>query len=178
MKERSAIECCAFTGHRPDRFSFRYDETAGLCKTIKAKLLEQAERLYQAGVREYWCGGALGTDLWAAEAVLRLKQKYPDVSLCCALPFRDYDGKWRQDGRRRMEAVKANCDEVVTVCGGYSPDAYKRRNYFMVDRCQHLIAVFDQDRSARSGTLQTVNYAKKLGRRIVFIHPDTAEVSE
>lgn len=167
---------CAFTGHRPARFSFRYNEDAALCRKIKAALLEQAERLYQTGVRRYWFGGAMGVDLWAAEAVITLTRSCPDISLCCAVPFEGYDSMWRQETRSRMESVKRACDEVATVCGGYSPDAYKQRNYYMVDRCRWLIAVFDQDRSVRSGTLQTVNYAKKLGREIIYIHPDTAEV--
>ena len=47
----------------------------------------------------------------------------------------------------------------------------------MVDNSQYLIAVYDQDRSIRSGTGQTVNYAIKKRRGITFIHPDTAAVS-
>lgn len=176
MNETSILTCCAFTGHRPNRFPFRYNEQAPLCKKIKAELVRQSDRLYQEGVRKFWFGGALGVDLWAAEAVVALQQRHRGVSLCCAVPFQGYEDSWHPAGRERLAQVLSICDEVVTVCGRYSPDVYKRRNYYMVDRCQTLVAVFDQDRSVRSGTLQTVNYAKKVGRQIVYIHPDTAEM--
>lgn len=169
--------CCAFTGHRPDRFLFRYNENAALCRELKAALSEQAELVYQEGIRQYWFGGAVGVDLWAAEAVLELKKKHPDIRLSCAIPFPGYDEAWRKESRERLARLLSSCVEVTTVCDQHRPDAYKRRNYYMVDCCRTLIAVFDQDRSVRSGTLQTVNYAKKQKRRILFIHPDTAEIT-
>ena len=63
------------------------------------------------------------------------------------------------------------------ICHAYRPDAYKKRDYYMVDRSVCGIAVYDQDRAIRSGTRMTVNYAmlkKKLP--ITFIHPDTGAV--
>lgn len=37
--------------------------------------------------------------------------------------------------------------------------------------------VYDNNRKLRSGTGQTVNYALKQNLRIIFLHPDTAEIS-
>ncbi len=47
----------------------------------------------------------------------------------------------------------------------------------MVDHADCLLAVYDNDRSIRSGTGMTVNYAKKKGLPITLIHPDTGVVS-
>ena len=174
--DREKRECCCFTGHRPERFAFRYYEGDPLCVKIKQALYDQAERLYVEGVRRYWFGGALGVDIWAAEAVLKLKQRRPEIELCCAIPFPGFDVAWRPKSRDRLARALAACEETDTICGAYFPDAYKRRNYFMVDRCAYAVAVFDQDKSRRSGTLQTVNYAKKQKLNITYIHPDTGEV--
>ena len=38
------------------------------------------------------------------------------------------------------------------VCKSYRPDAYKRRDYYMVDHSVCGIAVYDLDKTIRSGT--------------------------
>ena len=40
-----------------------------------------------------------------------------------------------------------------------------------------MVAVYDNVNNMRSGTQQTVNYAKKKGLQIIYIHPDTAQVT-
>lgn len=44
-------------------------------------------------------------------------------------------------------------------------------------RGSDLDASYDNNRKLRSGTGQTVNYALKQNLRIIFLHPDTAEIS-
>ena len=48
---------------------------------------------------------------------------------------------------------------------------------WMVDHADFLLAVYDNNRKLRSGTGQTVNNALKQNLRIIFLHPDTAEIS-
>lgn len=54
--------CCAFTGHRPHKFPWRYDETDSQCIALKAVLTKQIVKLAEAGVTDYYSGGADGTD--------------------------------------------------------------------------------------------------------------------
>ena len=54
---------------------------------------------------------------------------------------------------------------------------YRRRNEYMVDHADILLAVYDDDRSIRSGTGITVHYARKRRLPILLIHPDTAQVA-
>lgn len=188
MRELDKRQCCCFTGHRPDRFQFKYNENAALCKAIKAALYEMAKKLYEEmGVKRFWSGGALGVDVWAAEAILELKKLHDDAELYLALPFPGYFDPWRKENIERIRGIIARCDHCEPISPEIFPDApqavkaaaYKRRNYFMVDRCLYLIAIFDRDKSIaeRSGTIQTVNYAKKKQAQIFYIHPDTVEVT-
>lgn len=65
----------------------------------------------------------------------------------------------------------------MVVCKSYRQDAYKRRDYYMVDRSVCGITVYDLDKSIRSGTGMTYNYAalkKKLP--VTVIHPDTDSI--
>ena len=47
----------------------------------------------------------------------------------------------------------------------------------MVEQAGYMLAVYDNTHNMRSGTQQTVNYAKKKGLQIIYIHPDTAQVT-
>lgn len=170
---------CAITGHRPPRFKFKYREDHALCKKIKRNLSQLIITMYKNGVRTFYVGCALGVDMWAGEAILELKRKsgYEDIVLICAVPFSGHDKLWDGASRQRLTKLLAASDSALIISPNDYADAYKKRNYYMVDHADYLIAVYDQDRSQRSGTGQTVNYAKKKELDIYYIHPDTAEIS-
>lgn len=171
---------CAITGHNPQRFKFKYNEQAPLCRKIKAALTEQIKALYQKGVRVFYVGCAVGVDTWAAEIIIELKQQadYGDMELFCAIPFPEHTEKFTDGQKKRYENILSQCTDKEVISRHYSPVVYKRLNYYLVDRSQYLIAVYDQDKSERSGLGQTVNYAVKKGLQITFIHPDTSEAIE
>ena len=68
---------CAFTGHRPKKLPWRYDETDSRCVALKEKLTEQIARLAEAGVTDFFSGMAEGTDVYCAQIVLDLRKKIP-----------------------------------------------------------------------------------------------------
>ena len=170
---------CVITGHRPTRFKFKYNEKDKRCQRIKKCLQEQLIRLYHQGVRCFWVGGAMGVDMWAAELLLRMKeqQAYQDVELCLALPFEGYNVDWDDWHRKRMDFIRRYAEKVLVLGEMPSSESYKKRNYYMVEQAGHMIAVYDNAHNMRSGTQQTVNYAKKKGLQIIYIHPDTAQVT-
>ena len=173
---------CAITGHRPTRFRFKYDENNNGCKRIKKRIRDQLIQLYEQGFRQFWVGGALGVDMWAGEILLRLKEQpeYSEIQLKIALPFEGHDTDWEDRSRSRMSFLIRHSAETVIVGNKEAPPAvnYRRRNEYMVDRAGYLLAVYDNDRSIRSGTGMTVNYARKKGLPITLIHPDNATISK
>jgi uncharacterized phage-like protein YoqJ len=58
--------------------------------------------------------------------------------------------------------------------GEYAAWKMQKRNEWMVDRCTALIAVYNSDQTG--GTRNCVEYAKKVGRRIVTINPNNFDV--
>jgi len=173
------LKSCAFTGHRPDRYFFKYNELHPLCEKIKTVLLEQAKDLYSRDVRRYYVGGALGADMWAGEAVVALKSlpEYKEAELVCVLPYEGYDSDWNDESHDRLQRLMSACIEAKAVSNPEDKQAFKKRNQYLVDHSDCLVAVYDEKRGLRSGTKQTVEYAKKLNREIIFIHPETAAVS-
>lgn len=170
---------CAVTGHRPSRFKFKYSEDYSLCKKIKRAMFEQFKRLYdEQGVRRYYVGGALGVDMWAGELILRLKEQpgYGDIELVVVLPFEGHDAKWDERSKRWMDFLLRMCSDCVIVGKEDCRESYIKRNCYMVDHADFLVAVYDNERSLRSGTMQTVRYAEKGKLAIMLINPDTAAV--
>jgi uncharacterized phage-like protein YoqJ len=178
ISEKSTLSC-AITGHRPARFKFGYNEHYKLCVKIKKALAAEIKACYEKGGRRFWVGGAIGVDTWAAEILLELKQqeRYKDIELYIAIPFPDYDAKFDAKQKARCRDILKGCTGSVVVSPVYSPDAYKKRNYYMVDHAECLIAVYDNNKEIRSGTGMTAHYAQKKGLPMRFIHPDTAEVN-
>ena len=54
--------CCAFTGHRPPKFPWKYEEKDARCVELKTVLSQQIEKMVVAGVTDFYSGMALGTD--------------------------------------------------------------------------------------------------------------------
>ncbi len=173
---------CAITGHRPNRFKWKYKENNNGCKRLKKRMRDQFALLYEQGVRRFYVGGALGVDQWAGEILLRLKEQpeYSDIELVVVLPFEGHDAQWDARSKSRLTFLLNHSSETVTV-GTTAESAavcYKRRNCYMVDHADCLLAVFDNDCSIRSGTGMTVHYAAKKGLPITLIHPDTTKASK
>lgn len=165
---------CAFTGHRPARFSFEYDENDTKCLWLKQVLRAQILRLAQLGVSSFYTGMAMGVDQWAAAEVLSLKIRHPHVRLNAVLPCETQSHRWNQAQKYRYFNLLSNCDEVITLNSYYTPSCMFERNRCLVDHADYLLAVFDGD--SKGGTAYTIQYARKQSKKVIVIHPDTLEI--
>ena len=76
-----------------------------------------------------------------------------------------------------MAFLLTRCIGCITVGTEPGPESYYKRNRYLVDHADYLVAVYDNEHRIRSGTVMTTNYAKKMGIPVVLIHPDTGTVS-
>lgn len=166
---------CAFTGHRPSKLPWKYNETDPRCVAMKATLTEQIEMLVDRGVTDFLSGMAEGTDVYCAEIVLALREKNPTLKLHCILPCTAQADKWSVSARERYRAILKQADSIVYVSREQYKDCMLDRNRFLVEHASILLAVYSG--AQRSGTGATVNYARKMGREIILIHPDSAAVA-
>ncbi len=171
---------CAVISHRPTRFKFKYNENNTGCKRLKKRLHDQFILLYGQGVRQFLIGGNLGADIWSGEILLKLKEQpeYKDIELVLVFPHSGHDAQWDQRSRNRLAFLLAHAADHVTVGTQANAESYRRRNRYLIDHADCLLAVYDNDRTVRSGTGQTVQYAEKQGKPVVLIHPDTGIVTE
>ena len=166
---------CAFTGHRPHKFPWKDNEADPRCIALKETLARQIATLAGAGVTEYFTGGADGTDCWAAEIVLDLREKNPALKLRCVLPYGGQADRWSDSARERYHSILKRADSVDYVSRQYYDGCMIDRNHRLVESAGLLLAVFNGVR--RSGTGATVNYARKMGKEIIVIDPITRQVT-
>lgn len=162
IKERTVC----FTGHRPEKLPGYGDADNSILNMLKSMLYYRIYMAAQSGYEYFISGLARGVDLWAAAAVIDIKQKFPDIKLVCAKPFPEHGGNFKGTDLWNLNNVLEKADDIICVSGCYSKDCYRMRNCYMVDNSSCLIAVVD---NYKSGTGQTISYARKKGLDVSII---------
>lgn len=166
---------CAFTGHRPHKFPWRYDETDNRCVALKSALMEQIAALVETGITDFYSGGADGVDCWAALIVLKLREKNPALKLHLILPHEGQADRWSEPAQERYHWILEQADSVEYVSQEYYEGCMLDRNHRLVEAAGLLLAVYNGER--RGGTAATVRYARKLGRKIILLDPVSLKIS-
>ena len=166
---------CAFTGHRPQKLPWRFDETAPGCVALKETLTTQITALVEDGYTEFLTGMAEGVDLWAVQIVLALRVTNPSLCLHCILPCAEQSARWSAASREQYRAILEQADSIIFVNRMNKKDCMLERDRFLVSYASVILAVYNGER--RGGTAATVRYARKLGRELIVIDPSTLTVA-
>lgn len=151
--EKRKHRCC-FTGHRPEKI--------GASEQTVVNLLEKEIRTAIAdGFNVFISGMAQGTDIWAAEIVIRIrKTEGVPLKLIAASPFDGFEQRWSIYWQKRYAAVMAEADLIRFISPHYHRGCFQVRNEWMVNHSARVIAVFNGE---KSGTKNTVDYANRHG---------------
>ena len=167
------IKACCCTGHRPQKFPFKY---GGDSENYLSYLRELEKRIEYAiescGINRFVSGMALGVDADFAAVVLKYRERYP-IELECAVPCRDQARLWGKRDKLRYEEILRRADKVTFVSEEYSSDCMLKRNRYMVDKSELVIAVFNGTKSG--GTWYTINYARRSGKQVEIIDLNKGE---
>lgn len=164
------MKSCCFTGHRPTKLPWGYDEENAACAKLKDELSLWITKLIEFGVNRFYTGMAMGTDIWAAEIVLAMKKKYPNknINLITVIPYEGQTNNWSDDWKKRYADILNQADEKVLLQKHYTRGCLHARNRYMVDNSSFIIAVFNGE---EGGTKYTIDYARKQGLRIKILDP-------
>ncbi len=158
-----------FTGHRPQSIPYLWDEGSELSLRLKDELRNMIiDLIDNHGVSHFISGMALGVDMIAAEIVLELKKNYPNITLECAIPCETQARKWTEKYRDRYFSIIEMSDKETLLQTHYTADCMHKRNRYMVDKSDYVIAVWN---GSSSGTGKTVLYAKENNKQIIQIKP-------
>lgn len=146
----------AFTGHR----HYGGEADAALWQTL--------ERLHAEGFRIFLSGMAAGFDLAAAEAVVRLRDRFPDVRLIAVVPFREQPSHFTPRDRQRYATLLAAADHTECLSEHFHRGCYMVRNDWLVNHASTVVAWYD---GSEGGTRYTVMRATRKGRMVLHLHP-------
>ena len=161
---------CCVTGHRPGGFPFPPEDRES-CMEYKRRLYETVESLLDEGYRHFITGMAEGVDTDFAIAILFYKKNYENVKLEAALP---YPAQLRNFPPQTVkDRILASCDLVTVVSDTYHEGCMQKRNCYMVDKADLVLAVWNGNR--KGGTWNPVNYARRIKKPIRYIMMREAE---
>lgn len=156
----------AVTGHRPNKlwgYNLDHLNYNKLASNLKTALLSN-------DCTHAISGMALGVDTVFAKVVLRLRDSaHLDIKLECAIPCLNHSSKWFGESIKEYNKILNLADKVTYVTNEeYNNWCMQKRNEYMVDKCDLLLAVWD---GSSGGTGNCVKYAKKKDKNIYIIDP-------
>jgi uncharacterized phage-like protein YoqJ len=154
MKEKTVC----FTGHRTIPMLKKWK--------IEKKLKETLEALIDNGYCYFGAGGALGFDTIAAQTVLELKKKHPEIKLILVLPCKNQTRGWEEKDVSVYESIIEQADKVVYTQEHYDRGCMFKRNRHLVDNSSVCVAYLTEE---KGGTAYTVNYANQKGVKVINI---------
>ena len=149
----------SFAGPRPQKiggFQIPNPTYTKIRNALKNKILELKPEKCISGM-------ALGVDQMAAELCIEL-----EIPFIAAVPFVGQESVWPEASKLKYKNILDNAQEVKIVSeGGYASWKLQKRNEWMVDNSDILIAVWNE--GYVGGTTNCVNYAKSVGKKLALI---------
>lgn len=145
------------------------------CSTGHRKLSEEQEQIavvglvglidiaIEQGYKKFISGFAEGIDLIAANIIIKNKMRNKDLFLEAAIPHR----KRIQSKDKNFRELLEKCDGINVLQDEYSRDCFFKRDRYMIDNSDLLIAVWDGRKYG--GTYYTINYAQKCNKDVKII---------
>jgi len=166
----------AITGHRPNKLGNDYDLTSPLMLKIKSRIHKVIDHhimnlLPSDEDVTLITGMALGIDTLFAK--IAIESKLPFIA---AIPCIGQEKMWPDKSKDVYRSILANpfCKRHLVSETGYDNSVMQKRNIWMVDNCDLLIAVWD---GTSGGTANCVKYAESIGKEITRINPKSDEKS-
>lgn len=149
-----AEKTCCVTGHR--------DIPAEQIDAVKYALRREIIKAVSDGYTGFMTGFADGADQYFAEMVVKLQEDFPNLRLIAVIPYRK-----RVDSLESREQTKTllhACADVVVIQEEYRPNVYAKRNRYMVEHSDRVIAVYDG--REKGGTVNTIRLTHNMKKEL------------
>jgi uncharacterized phage-like protein YoqJ len=160
----------AVTGHRPAKVGGYSDESDERLLAFAIKTLGALPE-YPKIEFSVLTGMAQGWDQAIARACVALH-----IPFDAAIPFPNFEALWPYKARQRyLDLLKKSRESHIVSQGVYTAEKMDKRNRWMVDRCDKLLALWD---GSSGGTHNCVKYAKRHGVEVVNLWPQWEPYSD
>lgn len=162
------FKSCCFTGYRPQKFNFELDDSEPQYTTLINRLSDAIFSLPNENCFTFYCGMAMGFDIIAGEIVVMLRKLYKNakIELVACVPYKNQSETFDAAWKKRYDTLLKSADRIVYISKEYNKGCFSKRNCYMVDNSDFVITWYD---GKKGGTLQTLNYAQRKGKKIINI---------
>ena len=157
-----------FSGYRPEKLPWGENEADPRCENLKKRLYNAVCDACEDGYAHFICGMARGADLYACEAALAARERYPHITVEAAIPCPTQADGWPEAERARWRSLIERCDFETLVQARYALGCMQRRNRYMVEHSGRVVAGFG---GQEGGPRLTVEYAMRQGLEVVLLMP-------
>ena len=157
-----------FTGHRNQKLPWGFNEKDIRYILTKIQTKNVIKNAIINGKTHFISGMAIGFDMMCAEIILEFKQKYPKITLECALPCKGQENKWSPICKEKYHKILKQADRIRCIYDHYVEGCMQERNKYMVNASSLVIALYN---GRAGGTKETIEYAKMQEKEILYISP-------
>lgn len=136
------------TGYKPYEIGV-FKNNQPEVRYIKLFLQDKIKAYIEDGLEWVIIQGNLGTELWAAEVVIRLKKNY-DIKLSIITPFLNHTEKWNDENKVYYQQISNKADYINSVFQDEYKGSYmfKQANQFILDNTNGAILFYDEEHVA------------------------------
>lgn len=134
------------TGYKPHEigvFNEKHEQLPFLKAALRKKLIQLKEEWDYEWVV---ITGQAGVELWAGEAILSMKDTYPDIKLALLAPFFEQEQKFPEAVKVLYEQVWSEADhkDYITKRPYEHPSQLRQKNDFVVQKTQCAMILYDE----------------------------------
>jgi len=147
-------------GHRPEKLK-AYNQAAYPGSFTYDRLIDLSTQIIKRREATHVISGmSLGFDMAVAQAAIEI-----NVPFVAAIPFEGQESNWPKESQDYYHQLLGQASEIEFVSKpGYESWKMQKRNEFMVDNADVVIALWD---GSKSGTGNCVNYAESIEKPVI-----------
>lgn len=172
--EMNIPSTCVLAGHSPDNMPWNCERSSGAVQ-MKNTLIPVMEKLItEKGVKHFMSGMTRGASLLEASCVLMLRKKYPQISLQCVIPDREFTSLWSASDKAAFRRIAFKADSLTAMTDVPVRYGRRTRREYMVDCSGYLVCIYVPGSPGPCADM--IEYALQLGRGVIMIDPVTYRI--
>lgn len=162
-----------YRAHELGIFDQKHKGIPFIQKAITAKVVP----LVEDGLEWVITPGQYGVDLWACEALIELKQQYPQLKISIVTAFLNPAEKWKEDKKQYYERILQGLDHYGTVSKQPYVGAWQfaARDDLLLRKTDGMLLVYDEDAGEGSPKFikeKALRKSAEDGYRIIGVSAD------
>lgn len=164
------------TGYRAHELNIFSQKHKGI-RYIQKAIINKLIPLIEDGLEWVITPGQYGVDLWACEAVIALKRRYPHLKLSILSAYKEPEQNWKEDKQDYFRKVLAGVDYYAPVSNRPYEGVWQlsARDELLLRRTDGILLVYDEDAgegSPRYMKEKALKKAERDGYVFISIHSE------